>query len=326
MTDETVNTDTKKDPYTELEQKYNQLKIENEQLRAKVNELQQVQIHINAINEQLDTIIDRHECKQIISNPVDDADDYTPKQPSNPQDDVVIPDPSNPQEDDMNHIKVIAEPANNLEVGYAIRDDIVESLSSDEAMYRNNNPTDEIVTRNIKHTFDFETSAKDMIEVINKVYRDYVNIDSIDIYKALDDFLYLSNFHDDKFDEIYKKLRGECYFKECKIFKRINRDRGRYYKSKFNTAEYQILDKIHCYYAHSYDMSYRLTPDQKQQLQKMNNDNIDEKEIDDNKHIKFTHILSQNKSKHGICMPRIKKYSQFSFKQIDINDQKLYSF
>eukprot|EP01083_Nonionella_stella_P135227 411352_1 len=103
------------------------------------------------------------------------------------------------------------------------------------------------------------------------------------IQSVLDNFGHLMqkhnhNEHDpaDEFESIHKALGGFCNIKTCKRFKRHQLYRGRdtsaivsqnTLKDIYNVDDdtevthKQIMDKIHCFYRHCYDVGNRLTPD-----------------------------------------------------------------
>eukprot|EP01083_Nonionella_stella_P008007 23046_1 len=111
-------------------------------------------------------------------------------------------------------------------------------------------------------------------------YENGTNMDDIDIQSTYNDFLYLENNYgnDDQFEFIYNQL-GKCSnTNQCPIFVRNYRDRSRIPLRNANTinARTQILDKIHCFYKHSFDMGYRLTDAQRERVSRIVNAEIDE--------------------------------------------------
>eukprot|EP01084_Bolivina_argentea_P033856 62603_1 len=89
------------------------------------------------------------------------------------------------------------------------------------------------------------------------------------IKNILKHFFHLLSQHNDdtSFEIIYNRLGGFCYYKKCKIFKRmysISR-----HVSKCDVIESvveQIMDKIHCYYRHCYDGGDRMTKQEKKRM------------------------------------------------------------
>eukprot|EP01083_Nonionella_stella_P228103 808668_1 len=106
------------------------------------------------------------------------------------------------------------------------------------------------------------------------------------IQSVLDNFGHLMHKHNhhehdvaDEFESIYKALGGACDIKTCKRFKRhqIYRERDQIasqntLKDIYNVDDdtevthKQIVDKIHCFYRHCYDIGNRLTPDEEEQM------------------------------------------------------------
>eukprot|EP01083_Nonionella_stella_P193956 715750_1 len=96
-----------------------------------------------------------------------------------------------------------------------------------------------------------------VVRVDNGDYK--VCMDDIKINQVLDDYLYLQHHHsaDDQFEHIHDRLGTCCTIYECDIFKR---NHNRETTATGHDACYQqILDKIHCFYAHTFDIGYRLT-------------------------------------------------------------------
>eukprot|EP01084_Bolivina_argentea_P040061 74030_1 len=115
-------------------------------------------------------------------------------------------------------------------------------------------------------------------QLIMKSYTDSTNTDTIGI-QLLENFIHLIYNHDDynSFNIIYHRLEASCNLDQCKIFQRNYRDRSttrsrnQLYKlfgaqdtvdiDVRDIAIKQIVDKMHCFYYHSYDIGYRLTID-----------------------------------------------------------------
>eukprot|EP01084_Bolivina_argentea_P287869 494012_1 len=99
-----------------------------------------------------------------------------------------------------------------------------------------------------------------------KIYHEhnsYQNINEnfislINIYQLFDAYTHLLYKHDD--DENYAIINASlpsCNIMKCGGFKRNCRDRSKYKKN--HTVSLEILDKIHSYYSHSYNIGNRLT-------------------------------------------------------------------
>eukprot|EP01083_Nonionella_stella_P134713 409815_1 len=124
------------------------------------------------------------------------------------------------------------------------------------------------------------------LDELSLVMSDYLNmsdtctdLDKIDIDLVLNNFLHLLYQHDedDDFESIYNKISSpdnKCDLLHCHVFARNNRNRNMNkslseLSETFGTMDSmqmvrrQILDKIHCHYAHCYDIGYRLTTKEK---------------------------------------------------------------
>eukprot|EP01083_Nonionella_stella_P087450 243317_1 len=97
---------------------------------------------------------------------------------------------------------------------------------------------------------------------------DFDVFDAINTAQILDDYIHLLHHHDDdvQFQFIFKTL-PQCNMAKCTGLRRNHRNRC---QSKSNTHEstinLEILDKIHCYFIHSYDVGYRLTADEREKI------------------------------------------------------------
>eukprot|EP01084_Bolivina_argentea_P050826 93475_1 len=130
-----------------------------------------------------------------------------------------------------------------------------------------------------------------------------VNMDKRIILEITNHFLHLLHLHDrdEDFEYIYNKM-GECDISNCAMFRRNCRDR---FDEKYNqTPEYkqsddhlpankyeQILDKMHCFFMHSFDSGNRLTIEQKQMVER----SAEEIKTADNDQFLNTKILTINK-------------------------------
>eukprot|EP01083_Nonionella_stella_P200040 733008_1 len=93
----------------------------------------------------------------------------------------------------------------------------------------------------------------------------------IDIVRCLDDYIYiLLNVKDTKeFEYIYRYLGGKCNIHNCQIFTRNYRERrcdnvvshniATEHQSNQYLVKRNIMDKIHCYFFHSFDIGHMLT-------------------------------------------------------------------
>eukprot|EP01084_Bolivina_argentea_P271726 462436_1 len=136
-------------------------------------------------------------------------------------------------------------------------------------------------------------SECDALNDLSLVMSDYMNmkqnemnLDKIDIDLNLNNFLHLISEHvkDEEFESIYNKISGlnqKCNMLHCNIFNRNHRNRNANkslseLSQLFGTndlthfVKMQILDKIHCHYAHCYDIGHRLTAKEKKEHHQIN--------------------------------------------------------
>eukprot|EP01084_Bolivina_argentea_P253301 425427_1 len=173
-----------------------------------------------------------------------------------------------------------------------------DDIEIDIFQYKNYNQV--VQNDNTAHTIKDEFicgSFKDCIRICRlsntmQKYRKFVNICStdenipnyFDVYNALNDFLHLLLQHDDEFEFIFNNVGGYCDASSCQIFARHHRDR---YKLQNNVdrcklyhvqlgnaniheitiANIQIMDKIHCYFTHCFDIGNRFNHQQKLALE-----------------------------------------------------------
>eukprot|EP01084_Bolivina_argentea_P020584 38274_1 len=99
----------------------------------------------------------------------------------------------------------------------------------------------------------------------------------------LNDYIHLLNEHNsnEDFEYVYKCFISEmtdiCDVMTCNFFCRYQRDRSRDYEANvrdqlYNTSDtkeittQQIIDKIHCYWLHTFDLGYKLTSKELQEI------------------------------------------------------------
>eukprot|EP01084_Bolivina_argentea_P294439 506586_1 len=149
------------------------------------------------------------------------------------------------------------------------------------------------------------------------------NIDNYQIYIALNDFHHLLQYHNDdiNFEFIFNHFE-DCNIEKCKIFQRNHRNRYQL-RNKINERnelypiddnEYdgyhyilycQILDKIHCFYKHCYDIGHKLTQKQKGYIKSKCDASMDDtitaelalkiKNVLLQKHSQYNNIRNENK-------------------------------
>eukprot|EP01084_Bolivina_argentea_P232239 391463_1 len=107
----------------------------------------------------------------------------------------------------------------------------------------------------------------------------HLNMEKIYIKPLLDIFLHLLHQHnsDHDFELIYNKLT-HCNLAKCNIYKRLNNTYHDDNNDKNQLASCQILNKIHCYYQHCYDIGNRLNSKDTMNLQQNIHNLNDEKQ------------------------------------------------
>eukprot|EP01084_Bolivina_argentea_P196916 337541_1 len=125
------------------------------------------------------------------------------------------------------------------------------------------------------------------LQTLQKLMNTYRNSEDDIIFEKnhisciLENFFHLISKHktDDEYEYIYNQLGGFCDIKKCKIFDRHYRNRNQLLIQVQYIdliVKQHVIDKIHCYYSHSYDIGYRLDKQDKQSLENIHKqtDNI----------------------------------------------------
>eukprot|EP01084_Bolivina_argentea_P010941 20428_1 len=153
----------------------------------------------------------------------------------------------------------------------------------------------------------------------------------INIVGVLNHFLYLVNQFsdvDDNFEYIYNYLGGQCIINQCQIVKRIYINRNIIHNEAADEdikdiARTQIMDKIHCFYIHSFDMGNRLNLEENLIADHTEHDkknNLDEDEYSLN-------VLNKKilKMRDKLIYLNDKKYAKYN--QLNVEDvDELYHF
>merc|ERR1712228_597290 len=146
-------------------------------------------------------------------------------------------------------------------------------------------------------------------------------LDKIEIQSTLNDYFHLLQFSEENvnFEYIHDYIDCNCSLNTCKIFQRAYRDQNKS-KSLSNgilsvkdSIKMQILDKIHCFYAHSYDIGYRLRSNEILQI----NDIKTKAKGENAKYLVSQRILKMNqiltKRRRRVSLNRnMSKYNQMS--------------
>eukprot|EP01084_Bolivina_argentea_P176804 305895_1 len=167
-------------------------------------------------------------------------------------------------------------------------------------------------------------------KIMNTYYKMNENIFDSPIVHILNYFLHLIHEHNtnQEFEFIYTKF--EC----CDIKKRAA---FKLYNDQQTSVYYDILDKIHCYYLHSYDIGHRLSKSDRIMINYIDSIHSNEQKHDEkddnsfklrNKRIFQTkNILSQKRTTRNINIARHDKYrSLFSPTSKPIDAQLQYDF
>eukprot|EP01084_Bolivina_argentea_P077489 140546_1 len=109
------------------------------------------------------------------------------------------------------------------------------------------------------------------------------------------DFVHLLRKHDDddSFEFIYEKVGGFCSSRNCSVIMRSYRDRFCNETTTTITYKQQLLDTVHCYYRHTYDIGYRLN---KVERSRINQVDVHSENVLFNK--KLSEIMQIIRSKH----------------------------
>eukprot|EP01084_Bolivina_argentea_P157348 274225_1 len=137
----------------------------------------------------------------------------------------------------------------------------------------------------------------------NKTQAKHLDIFNTYLSVILDDYLHLLSEHceDDMFEVITMNLE-QCDINQCEIFGRNYRVRHKCNESKLYGNQYyvvcmQMLDKIHCYYSHTYDTGYKLTSKDRAKLTECKDDDNVFKGLIDQKTLKTKQMLYNNRKK-----------------------------
>eukprot|EP01084_Bolivina_argentea_P248460 415633_1 len=117
-------------------------------------------------------------------------------------------------------------------------------------------------------------SAKALVNILINDIKEQSNQANL----CLSYFLHQITLHnvDESFEFIYNQL-DVCDIKKCQFFNRNYRNRHVPTITSNNVIEnvnQQIMDKIHCYYYHSYDIGYRLTGKEKNMVNEIEENEI----------------------------------------------------
>eukprot|EP01084_Bolivina_argentea_P284932 488471_1 len=149
------------------------------------------------------------------------------------------------------------------------------------------------------------------------------NIDT-QVKILLDDFLSLLQY-DHVFQLIYDQLRDGCNTEDCAMFQRYcsNQLKENVEMNTIpNTSNVQILDKIHCYFRHSFDIGHRLDRKDTTTMHRINSLFCEQQLFDSSCKI-MNEILSLRRDEY---IGNVKITQRIQQKYNQLNLQKMYKF
>eukprot|EP01084_Bolivina_argentea_P200250 342453_1 len=135
-----------------------------------------------------------------------------------------------------------------------------------------NNVCNDMKEKKDDNKVDHNEKVKRLINYLKLYHTNAEKLEMTDrnLTQILSDFSYMITYAKTLDEDIYNQL-GECDFKKCRMFKRNYRHRNikdlynkSYSSNDLNEIVFmQCMDKIHCYYMHSYDTGFKLTANDK---------------------------------------------------------------
>eukprot|EP01084_Bolivina_argentea_P301536 520241_1 len=146
-----------------------------------------------------------------------------------------------------------------------------------------------------------------------------IDIDSINTLKILNWFLHLLQSHnnnDEEFEYI-ANLFGSCNICKCTIFHRNCRDKFKITHQQIHVAKsnIRILDKIHCFYMHCYDIGNRLSSVDRKIINQMVEQKHNGDEFVDYMKFHMMKKINETKEKHK-CVEVLNNRSIHKFNQL----------
>eukprot|EP01084_Bolivina_argentea_P187522 322990_1 len=170
---------------------------------------------------------------------------------------------------------------------------------------------------------------KDFIRFMNQYYEDSTettkNTDKVKLLKITNHYLHLVHKHDEQFKIVFDRLTY-CEISNCMIFTRNNRNR---IPIKININEricdfrYDILDKMHCYFSHCYDVGNRLSIQDKRKIKYLMNEQKNDDEDPFNKCINRQYTSCYRNPKYNKLL--VNKYYQSAINNEEQKDH-IYHF
>eukprot|EP01084_Bolivina_argentea_P313486 542875_1 len=136
-------------------------------------------------------------------------------------------------------------------------------------------------------TFDHQKQTEQLNKALQQYYSKKELNKDMSIASILNHFLYLLNQckdNDALFENIYMYFDCICSYKNCRAFRRLYIEKETRHMFAvvghdiMDSVTQEIMDIIHCYFIHSYDIGYRLTSTEKRMLDTFNDAKLEEKE------------------------------------------------
>eukprot|EP01083_Nonionella_stella_P237775 833806_1 len=148
--------------------------------------------------------------------------------------------------------------------------------------------------------------------------------DQYEVVVLLNNFNHLLDHHSHQFEDIYNQLKliifdnNDCELSNCLLMLRHQRDRHEVILNDMETEQedivmQQLLDRIHCHYMHSFDIGFKLTQSEKQEI----SDKAEVPATIRAKHTQLTHLDGFDRLNS--------KFNRFHDPQQNTKDMKRYS-
>eukprot|EP01084_Bolivina_argentea_P163701 284743_1 len=109
------------------------------------------------------------------------------------------------------------------------------------------------------------------LKKVTDEFKNNKHVDNNDLQLIYDDFFHLKDLHSHQFEKIYNHFGGKCNAEQCSMFQRHNcrnRQSEIHEQKQIDNIADQIIDMIHCYYSHSFDIGNKLTNSEKKLMAK----------------------------------------------------------
>eukprot|EP01084_Bolivina_argentea_P260208 439352_1 len=156
---------------------------------------------------------------------------------------------------------------------------------------------------------------------------------STNILNVLNDYIFLIHkYNDDQNFEIIANELGQCDLKTCNMFMRYCRDKTKdeSFSNMHESVCYELLDKMHCYFHHSYDTGSRLSNTEKQSIidvvneRKHENDDAFDQVLFNRKLKSIKHVIESKQQKNKQIYSKFNDHSKMfcKYNQLYLNDEK----